>query len=381
MRLRHFLLVMAGSLGLLLGLLAAVSAGSQEEQAQLRASANGAVPNVEFTKGVNPDRASAGDVLTYALTLANTGVEPVAGLSVVDAIPISTTFGGFLPGKEAVYDDAQKAVSWSGELDPSQKHDIAFTVTIASQVKNLPSSIVNLARLEDDSGHVSEATITTFVTKTVMLPLIAKPFSAPELTPIAAPGASRFYWVNWSEVDRADAYVLQEATVADFSSDVSSTVTSGVSRRVDSRDIREYFYRAKARSTAFGDGNWSTVQSVKVYWEKEPNQPYTTATGPMVSGTVHYGFPNDQKDFFWFDAGPSGKITLDLNGHNGTGVQLQLFYYTGSGLERVAYKGLPPYSIDYTYSGQAGRYYVYVYATGNYNPDAPYTLYAQFPQP
>jgi hypothetical protein len=37
-----------------------------------------------------------------------------------------------------------------------------------------------------------------------------------------------------------------------------------------------------------------------------------------------------------------------------------------------------PYTIEY--AGEAGRYYVYVYAAGGYNKVNPYTLWVEYPQ-
>jgi len=67
------------------------------------------------------------------------------------------------------------------------------------------------------------------------------------------------------------------------------------------------------------------------------------------------------------------KITVDLTGHSGRGVQLQL---RDQGGNLVAYVSEPPYHLEYT--GPAGQYYVYIYTESGHNSNTPYTLRATF---
>ena len=110
-------------------------------------------------------------------------------------------------------------------------------------------------------------------------------------------------------------------------------------------------------------------------WEIEHNDSYEQANGPLCSGQDYRGYPNDQKDFFSFDARTSGDIIVNLSGHTGQGVQLQLFYQSVSNL--VEYVYAPPYHIEY--NGPAGWYYIYIYTGSGYNETTPYTLQATFP--
>jgi hypothetical protein len=110
-------------------------------------------------------------------------------------------------------------------------------------------------------------------------------------------------------------------------------------------------------------------------WEREPNNSYLEANGPLRSGRDYYGYPNDAKDYFSIYLRTSGKITIDLTNHTGTGVQLQLFYQTPGNV--VGYDWAPPYHIEYT--GPAGVYYIYIYTAGGYNTITPYTLRVTYP--
>ena len=106
-------------------------------------------------------------------------------------------------------------------------------------------------------------------------------------------------------------------------------------------------------------------------WEEEDNDSYAEANGPLRSDRDYYGYPDDAKDYFSIYLRTGGDITIDLTGHNGQGVQLQLFYQSVD--NRVDYDLDPPsYHIEYT--GLAGWYYIYIYTASGYNNTTSYTL-------
>jgi len=109
-------------------------------------------------------------------------------------------------------------------------------------------------------------------------------------------------------------------------------------------------------------------------WEVEPNDTWQQANGPLISGRDYYGYPNDARDYFSIYMRQAGAITVNLTGHTGTGVQLQLWHGPpqADGSNRVAFKTQAPYQL--THTGPAGWYYVYIYTAGGYNSNTPYTL-------
>jgi sugar lactone lactonase YvrE len=111
-------------------------------------------------------------------------------------------------------------------------------------------------------------------------------------------------------------------------------------------------------------------------WEVEPNDSYLQANGPLMAGRTYSGYPNDQKDYFSLYVRQPGEITVELAGHTGQGVQLQLFYQGTH--NRVRYDTTPPYQI--TYQGSPGWYYVYIYTASGHNWSTPYTLQASYPE-
>lgn len=109
-------------------------------------------------------------------------------------------------------------------------------------------------------------------------------------------------------------------------------------------------------------------------WEAEPNNTFAQANGPLCAGRDYLGYPNDGIDMFKFFTSSQGSMVIDVTGHSGQGVQLQLYYQSAS--NRVAFDHTPPYHIEYT--GPPGWYFIYIYTAGGFNTSQPYTLRVQF---
>jgi uncharacterized repeat protein (TIGR01451 family) len=335
---------------------------------------------VWIAKAAQPRQADPGDVITYTVTLSNPMGSASPTLLVTDTLPTQTSFGKLLSKGQGEYDANLRAVLWSGSLPPGGSREISFTVAIATN--DITNTLITNEVFLDDGQQISRAWDWTLVGGLrVYLPLTLRnhPVPAPPiLDEIQAPGIQSSFQVNWGAVPGAVSYLLQQDSAPDFPapSDVYSGV--GTSHVVESRGIQTLYYRVKAFNPSAG-GDWSSTRSVSVYWESEPNDPWEIrANGPLVSGSTHYGYQNDQKDFFWFDAGGSGTIRLTLTNPSATGVQLQLLSKQGDSLTLIKYRASPPYGIEYT--GSAGRYYVYIFATGGYNESQPYSLWVEYPQ-
>ncbi len=109
-------------------------------------------------------------------------------------------------------------------------------------------------------------------------------------------------------------------------------------------------------------------------WEVEPNNTCAQANGPLIPGRNYFGYPNDQKDYFSVYLRSSGTLVVDLSGHTGQGVQLQL---RDAAYNLITYVWQPPYHIER--SMPAGWYYIYIFTESGYNNTTPYTLYSMFP--
>jgi hypothetical protein len=109
--------------------------------------------------------------------------------------------------------------------------------------------------------------------------------------------------------------------------------------------------------------------------EVEPNNTWQQANGPLRAWRDYHGYPDDKKDYFSIEVYKPGEITIDLTGHTGEDVQLQLFYESTS--NRVASATAPPYHLEHT--GNPGTYYIYINTGRGWNTDTKYTLRAGFP--
>jgi uncharacterized repeat protein (TIGR01451 family) len=113
-------------------------------------------------------------------------------------------------------------------------------------------------------------------------------------------------------------------------------------------------------------------------WEKEENDSYLQANGPLRSGQDYYGYPDDEKDFYSVYMPTAGTISVDLDEH--TGDKTQLFLYYGPPVHEgdVGWAHEDPYKIDY--AGAAGWYYIYIYVPPGYRSNTtPYTLQVTYP--
>lgn len=109
-------------------------------------------------------------------------------------------------------------------------------------------------------------------------------------------------------------------------------------------------------------------------WETEPNNDYQHANGPLRFEQEYHARSDDAKDYFSFYLPKPGKLTVDLNSFTAHGIQL-LLYYQAPVADGEVTRVYDVYHLEYT--GQAGLYYLYVYAAGNYSQNS-YTLWADY---
>lgn len=111
--------------------------------------------------------------------------------------------------------------------------------------------------------------------------------------------------------------------------------------------------------------------------EIEPNNTRAEATGPLCDAQTYQGAANDQKDYFTFVTNSSGNIVIDLTGHAGTGVQMQLFYQNET--TPRAFDTDPGPNFHITYNGPTGQYYIYIFTDSGYSTTPLYNLTVNYP--
>jgi len=116
--------------------------------------------------------------------------------------------------------------------------------------------------------------------------------------------------------------------------------------------------------------------------EIEPNNELTTATGPILPSVTYRGFPNDQRDYFFFETGGAGPVVIDIRGHQVSGGQLSLRDQNNNRVEDKFVSTPPNYHLEFSNLPQ-GKYYVFVFVDTSkaHDPAAPYTLAVEYLPP
>ena len=111
-----------------------------------------------------------------------------------------------------------------------------------------------------------------------------------------------------------------------------------------------------------------TVLNNLRYFELEPNNNASEANGPICSGRIYTGLPNDRYDVFALDA-DAGFAAVNLTNHVSGNIQLQLHHQTITPNPiAIDTNGADGYRLE-VLNAPAGRYYI-VISTMTPDPDA-----------
>jgi uncharacterized repeat protein (TIGR01451 family) len=112
-------------------------------------------------------------LLTYTITVENTGPVRISGVLVTDTLPTSVTYADqSLTATDGDYDYENGNVMWNGSLDPAGTVIITFRATV-SDVVPLGTSIANTAIISG-GGEIISRTAKVFVGHRMYLPLMTK---------------------------------------------------------------------------------------------------------------------------------------------------------------------------------------------------------------
>lgn len=185
------------------------------------------------------------------------------------------------------------------------------------------------------------------------------------------------YTVAWGGADRADSYVLQEATDAGFVGARELYRGPDLAHAVGGRGAGRYYYRVAAVN-AWGQSAWSGTAAVDVRWELEPNDDaLAQANGPLVPDVPYHGAlasGSDVQDYYRLAMSGAGRIEVWLDG-----VPIGQNYDL---VVRDASLGLVGYSAELGNAGEhiltgqlpAGTYYIQVYQRSGGGSPEPYTI-------
>jgi len=107
----------------------------------------------------------------------------------------------------------------------------------------------------------------------------------------------------------------------------------------------------------------------------EDDDSWQTAYGPLVFGKEYQAYPYDSTDYFYFELSTNSSVTILLQNYQATGDLILYKHREGDEPEFVEGKhhGRPTMQIG-PRTLQAGKYYVRVYTTADYNRTSLYTL-------
>jgi uncharacterized repeat protein (TIGR01451 family) len=244
-------------------------------------------PQLEASKSVYPSWARPGELLTYTVSITNTGDGDAETVWMTDRLPsLVTYYTHSLTATMGTFGEAGGVITWNATLGPAgtlllpfgEEATITFTVRISPELSQ-NVSFTNTAEITGAGSLVlarAEAQVrTNFV---LYLPLLLKrwppvPYK-PELYEIGPlPEGTNDFTVRWSH-DHDDvtvtSYTLQEAADAWFTVNVTNiaiphtpTVTEYEQLFTDKPD-GWYYYRVQAHNN-YGDSAWSDVKSVSVF--------------------------------------------------------------------------------------------------------------------
>jgi uncharacterized repeat protein (TIGR01451 family) len=123
-------------------------------------------PDVELdlTKTDSPDPVIAGNLLTYVLTVTNNGTDPAENVTIVDNLPVGTTFVSATPSAGGVCNlvGSQVTCVWAGDTAPGGVRSVTIVVRVCSDVL-CGTVLVNTAVASADFGLPDPATTSTTV--------------------------------------------------------------------------------------------------------------------------------------------------------------------------------------------------------------------------
>ncbi len=124
--------------------------------------------DLSITKAVMPTSdVGLGDVVTYTISLNNDGEVLAWGIELTDTLPVSITFGGFLPATNVTPDYAAGVITWAGDLPAGiQNIVIVFTATVNVDNALYGETITNtVAFTSENAGDgMDEAAFTIVMT-------------------------------------------------------------------------------------------------------------------------------------------------------------------------------------------------------------------------
>jgi uncharacterized repeat protein (TIGR01451 family) len=210
-----------------------------------------------------------GDVITFTLTISNSGPNIASGIIVTDIVPAQILTSSFASTLNLTRTDSLTYVWSIAPLGPGE----GGVITISGQIDPaLPDnfSFINSAAIADpdDTSPDNNASQVFVGTHQVFLPIAIRNWppvpSTPVLNPISNPTQSNPYNVSWTPSTDADTYTVQRDTVQDFSHPSVVYDDSSLSFWANSPGYGYYYYRVRANNSWGNHSPWSNTVSTYI---------------------------------------------------------------------------------------------------------------------
>lgn len=133
------------------------------------------VPDLSLSKDADPTSGvKPGDVLTFTLTLHNTGNGTAMDVVLVDALPVGLSFGGWAQQSGAT--EVNGTITWMGDVAAGSEVTVVYTATVAMDDSLYGQIIDNVAICTsyNAGSDVDGVSISMFTLLKQYLPLIAR---------------------------------------------------------------------------------------------------------------------------------------------------------------------------------------------------------------
>lgn len=280
-----------------------------------------ALPDLTVSNSATESSVEAGNLLTYTISIVNTGYVTATGVVFTDSLPGSAAFWNLSPacvgGTVSLLGGFACQIS-GGSLGAGEGIVYTLVVSVSNTAKGTLVNQVVAGSTEQDAfldDNTDEASVAVSSgTTLIYLPVVTRGWppipATPVLRAISNPGGDGDYAVSWNSADKAETYTLQEDDNASFSSPTNRYAGSGTSWSAVGKTVATYYYRVKANNS-FGSSAWSNTESVIVR-PPLPSKLYPTKDATVLQAAPSQNFGSTYDMWTGYDHCDGTKISRSL---------------------------------------------------------------------